>query len=226
VVLSERHRGLLDGVERADSFAWDAHKMLGATLACSAFLLRDAAALQQATAAGEHDTEYLFHGGEDAELDSGRISLQCGRRVDALKLWLLWKRHGDEGLAARIDHLFELADLARERVEHHPRLELVARGQAPNVCFRWLPTDGRDPDAFTLALRERLRRSGRALVNYAGVDGRQVIRLTLSNADLTRADVEEFLARLVQAAEELEREAAAPSVAPPGTCTGEPSSTC
>jgi glutamate/tyrosine decarboxylase-like PLP-dependent enzyme len=182
--------------------------------------------LQQATAAGEHDTEYLFHGGEDAELDTGRASLQCGRRVDALKLWLMWKRHGDEGLAARVDHLFELADLARALVERHPRLELVARGQAPNVCFRWLPADGRDADAFTLALRERLRRSGRALVNYAGVDGRQAIRLTLSNADLARADVEEFFARLAQAAEQLEREAAVPAPAASGACAGEPTSTC
>jgi glutamate/tyrosine decarboxylase-like PLP-dependent enzyme len=225
-LLSPRHRRLLAGSERCDSFAWDAHKMLGATLACSAFLLRDASVLQQATAAGEQDTEYLFHGGEDAELDSGRTSLQCGRRVDALKLWLMWKRHGDDGLAARVDHLFELADLARALVERHPRLELVARGQAPNVCFRWLPADGRDPDAFTLALRERLRRSGRALVNYAGVDGRQVVRLTLSNADLTRADVEEFFARLIQAAEELEREAPEPSEPRPGTGAGAPSNTC
>jgi glutamate/tyrosine decarboxylase-like PLP-dependent enzyme len=225
-LLSPRHRGLLAGSERCDSFAWDAHKMLGATMACSAFLLRDASVLQQATAAGEHDTEYLFHGGEDAELDTGRSSLQCGRRVDALKLWLMWKRHGDDGLAARVDHLFELADLARSRVEQHPRLELVARGQAPNVCFRWLPADGHDPDAFTMALRERLHRSGRALVNYAGVDGRQVIRLTLSNADLARADVEEFLARLTRSAEELEREGSAPTAARPGACSSEPSSTC
>jgi glutamate/tyrosine decarboxylase-like PLP-dependent enzyme len=225
-LLSPRWRGLLAGSERCDSLAWDAHKMLGATLACSAFLLRDAGVLTRATSAEEGDTEYLFHDGEDAELDTGRSSLQCGRRVDALKLWLLWKRQGDRGLAARVERLFELAELARELVERHPRLELVARGQAPNVCLRWLPAGGRDVDAFNRALRERLRLHGRALVNFARVGDRLAIRLTLSNADLRPADVERFFGQLAATAEELERESAVAAPDRAGPRAGASSSAC
>lgn len=225
-LLSPRHRALLDGASRCDSFAWDAHKMLGATLACSAFLTRHQDALPEATAADDRDTAYLLHDGDDAELDTGRSSLQCGRRVDALKLWLLWKRHGDSGLAARVDHLFELADIARDLVARHARLELVAGGAAPNVCLSWRPVDGRDPGDFNLALRERLNRSGWVLVNYAHVGERLVIRLTLSNADLTRADVETFFERLTSTALELEREAATPTSGRTGPCSSAPSTVC
>jgi len=225
-LLSPRHRGLLDGSARADSLAWDAHKMLGATLSCSAFLTRHESALPTATAADESDDAYLFHEGDDTALDPGRSSLQCGRRVDALKLWLLWKRHGDVGLAARVDRLFELADLARDLIDRHERLELVVRSQAPNICLRWLPADGRDPDAFNLALRERLNRSGDVLVNYAQVGDRLVIRLTVSNADLTPADVETFFERLTSAALELERDAGVSAPGRPGSCSSAPSSVC
>ena len=36
-------------------------------------------------------TEYLFHNKDTNEPDLGKQSLQCGRRVDVLKLWLTWK---------------------------------------------------------------------------------------------------------------------------------------
>ena len=42
-------------------------------------------------------TEYLFHKENDKQPDLGKRSLQCGRRVDALKLWLTWKYYGDSG---------------------------------------------------------------------------------------------------------------------------------
>ena len=225
-LLSLRWRGLLDGVALCDSLAWDAHKMMGANLACSAFLTPHVGALEEATAVGGSGSEDLLHEGEGAELDTGRASLQCGRRVDALKLWLLWRRHGDAGLAARVEHLFELAERARAIVRAHPRLELLGGGPAPNVCFRWLPERGVEPDAFNLELRERLRQSGRALVNYARLGGRLAIRLTLSNAELAAGDVERFFALLEAGALELERGRGAAVLERDATCSGKPTSIC
>ena len=225
-LVSPRWRALLDGVVLCDSLAWDAHKMLGASMACSAFLTPHLGALEEATAVHASGSEYLLHEGEDAELDTGRASLQCGRRVDALKLWLLWRRHGDEGLAARVEHLFALAELARERVRDHERLELLGGGPAPNVCFRWLPAHASDADAFNLDLRERLRQSGRALVNYARLGGRLAIRLTLSNAELTASDVERFFELVEATALELDCERGARRAGRDSSCSGAPTSIC
>jgi len=225
-LLSPRWRGLLDGVALCDSLAWDAHKMMGANMACSAFLTPHQGALEAASAVHGAGSEYLLHEGEDAELDTGRASLQCGRRVDALKLWLLWRRHGDEGLAARVEHLFDLAELARALVRQHARLELLGGGPAPNVCFRWIPADASDVDAFNLELRERLRHSGRAIVNYTRLGGRLAIRLTLSNADLAAPDVERFFELLETCALELEAERGARAAGRDTSCSGAPTSIC
>lgn len=225
-LVSPRWRGLLDGAALCDSLAWDAHKMMGANLACSAFLTPHTGALEDATAAGGSGSEYLLHEGVDAELDTGRASLQCGRRVDALKLWLLWRRHGDAGLAERVDHLFELAERARGIVRAHSRLELLGGGPAPNVCFRWLPAGDVDVDAFNLELRERLRQSGRALVNFARLGGRLAIRLTLSNAELRPADVERFFQLLEACARELERDRGLRAAGRDAPRAGKPTSIC
>ena len=207
VVLSPRHKHLLAGVEAADSFAWDAHKMMGATLMCSAFLTRHPGVLYQVSATSSGDPEYLFHDAGDGAPDLGKRSLQCGRRVDALKLWLMWKHEGDRGFAARVDRLFELAAFATAEVERRDRFELTAPTQSLNVCFRYLPGDGAADSAATDRLnvetRERLRKSGRAMVNYSRVDGRVAIRLVFANPEVGEADVARFFDLFAETAEEI-----------------------
>ena len=200
VLLSERHRHLLDGSELSDSFSWDAHKMLGAPLPCSVFLTRHAHELEDSCGLDDDSTEYILHDNDEAALDSGRSSLQCGRRVDALKLWLMWKSAGDRGLEQRVDRLFALAAHAARRVESEPRLELAAPVQSCNVCFRYRPPAGEDSDKFQLELRERLRRSGEVVVNYAPVGGSLALRLVCANPDVTESDLDRFFEHVLTAA--------------------------
>ena len=67
-------------------------------------------------------TDYLFHGNDQKELDLGIHSLQCGRKVDSLKLWLSWNYLGDEGYEDRIDPLFSMAKYARTRAPKEPNV--------------------------------------------------------------------------------------------------------
>ena len=41
----------------------------------------------------------------------GDRTVQCGRRNDVLKLWLMWKGRGDKGMAAKVEKAFENARL-------------------------------------------------------------------------------------------------------------------
>ena len=191
-ILSGRHRGLLAGSGRSDSFAWDAHKLMGVPLSCSVILCRRAGMLRKHF---EEGAGYLFQSAEDL-YDHGKISMQCGRRNDALKLWAAWKRHGDEGYGRRIDHLFEMARYAAARVEAHPRMTLRKQPESTNVCFE---LEG----ASSEAICEWLRREGIAMVGYADVDGRRVVRLAISNGATTQKDIDGFLEGVERAGEAL-----------------------
>lgn len=52
---------------------------------------------------------YLFQQDKfyDVSYDTGDKSIQCGRKNDSLKLWLMWKAKGDEGYEKDIDNLFD-----------------------------------------------------------------------------------------------------------------------
>ncbi|MCB9916018.1 MAG: glutamate decarboxylase [Planctomycetes bacterium] len=186
-LLSVRHRDLLAGIDRADSVAWNPHKMMGVPLACSATLMRERGTLVGTMGM---NADYLFHEDSDQDWDLGDRTLQCGRRVDALKLWYAWQVHGDQGYAERIEGLFDQARRFRALVEQRAGFRLVREPMGTNVCFRYLPRaergatgEARDraEGAATLRIRAALADSGRFLVNYATLDGAPTFRLVASN---------------------------------------------
>jgi len=203
VLLSPQHAPLVAGIEQADSVTWNPHKMMGVPLSCSALLMREKGRLEEAFSM---QADYLFHEGGFSAWDSGKKTIQCGRRLDSLKLWLAWQALGDDGMRRRIDRLFELAAWFQERMKSDPGFELVRRPQATNICFRWLPETiralppgperNREAHRFTLTLRDRLIRSGKCMINYATLDGAAVLRLVLLNPDTTTEDLEFCVAAL------------------------------
>ncbi|XP_052605004.1 cysteine sulfinic acid decarboxylase isoform X1 [Peromyscus californicus insignis] len=139
VLLSRTHRHLLDGIQRADSVAWNPHKLLGAGLQCSALLLRDTSNLLKRCHGSQ--ASYLFQQDKfyDVALDTGDKVVQCGRRVDCLKLWLMWKAQGGQGLEQRIDQAFALTRYLVEEIKKREGFELVMEPEFVNVCFWFVP---------------------------------------------------------------------------------------
>jgi glutamate/tyrosine decarboxylase-like PLP-dependent enzyme len=200
-LLSPRHRGLLEGLEEADSFIWNAHKLMGLPLICSIFLVREQGWLHRANSV--RGAEYIFHDEAYGASDLGPLSLQCGRRVDALKLWLSWMYYGDQGYAERVDRLFELTEYAEQIVRKTPELELMAPRSSVTLCFRYRTPDSSPINEFNLKLREELARSGKSLVNFTRIGGQVVIRLVLAHPELARSDVDLFFRNLMTTAENL-----------------------
>ncbi len=205
-VLSPRLRQLyLRGLEDADSFTWDFHKMLGSTLMCNILLInKRKQALATALSAG--DGSYLFRCENTDEMeDLGPASLQCGRRVDSLKWFLDWKFFGREGLAARVEKSLELCTYAEEVINRSVELELAVPRTSFNVCFRFkVPEE--ESNAFNLALRTRLYEEGISLVGVAYIDGKLVMRLLVINPAAERADLDTFFSRLIAKGRELQQE--------------------
>ncbi len=205
VLFSRQHRHLLEGSELADSFTWDAHKLMGIPLICSAILLQRRGTLLAACSSG--DTNYLFHDDEHSNYDLGTMSVQCGRTVDALKLWLAWQHHGTKGYEARVDRLFELANYAASRIQQCEHLKLMTQPVFLNLCFRYHPTnlhlDSATLDRLNLEIRNQLMLSGEALVNYAHYQDQIVIRLILTNPELQKSDLDHFFDCFIQCGENL-----------------------
>ena len=102
LLVSERLRERLAGIERADSIAWDPHKMMFMPISASAVLFRERRHLDRTF---DQSAPYLFHPrpGETRSRDIGQRTLQCSKRFDALKLWVAWRHYG-------LDHFARLQE--------------------------------------------------------------------------------------------------------------------
>lgn len=203
VVLSPRHRHLMKGCEEANSLIWNPHKMMGLPLICSVFLVKEEGYLRNTFSTS--GTEYIFHDHDFAAHDLGPLSMQCGRKVDALKLWLSWKFYGDNGYAERMDKFFDLAAHAEDKVNSLEELELMAPRNSVTVCFRYLPRSTEDINAFNLRLREELAKSGKSFVNYGYMGSEVTIRLVILNHETGKEDVDRFFDNLISTGRSIDK---------------------
>ena len=192
VIFSKKYKHLLDGSDRSDSFTWCCHKMMGIPLVCTAIILKDKQILEQINEV--KGTEYLFHNNKYNELDLGRFSLQCGRKVDSIKLWLTWKYFGDSGYEKRINHLFYLANYSEKKVNRSPILKLISPVESLNICFQLQPEQlhKNQWNNFTISVRNKLIDGGQVMVNYAYIGEVSCIRLITVNFEQDKKHLDNF----------------------------------
>ncbi len=156
------HRHLLEGVEQADSICFNAHKWLLTNFDCSCFWTRDRTGLINALSV---TPEYLRNHASDAGdvIDYRDWQIPLGRRFRALKLWLVIRHYGVEGLQEHVRHHVRLAELFAELVRADERFEICAPPSLGLVCFR-LP--GEDADAKNRELLARLNATGEAYISH------------------------------------------------------------
>jgi len=181
VIFSDAKKHLLKGIEKSDSFSYNAHKMIGTPMTCSIILVKDKKQLHDSFS---NEADYLYQtDGDDFNL--GKTSFQCGRRNDALKFWTLWKSVGTNGLEHIVDRQFELADVARNYVANHPDYTLYSYEESISICFNY---KGIDPKILCTLLYEHQI----TVVGFGAFNEDSFVRLVTINATNTEKDILEF----------------------------------
>ena len=192
VIFSKKYKHLVEGIERSNSFSYNAHKMLGTPLTCSIILVNDKKHLHESFSI---EADYLYQtDGDDFNL--GKTSFQCGKRNDALKFWTLWKSVGTSGLEQIVDKQFELADVAREYVRNNPDYTVYSFDDSVSVCFNYKNID---PMALCTGLYEHQI----TVVGFGSFNDDTFVRLVTINANNEKSDILNFFKVLEEFAEKI-----------------------
>jgi aromatic-L-amino-acid decarboxylase len=191
------YRTLLTGWERADSIVLNPHKWLFTPVDCSLLFVRDPAELR---AAFSLVPEYL-RTPETGVTNLMDFGIQLGRRFRALKLWMVIRAFGAEGIRERIRHHCALGREFAAWVHAEPGFEVVAPVPFSTVCFRATPPGTQQrQDAANERILARVNDAGDVFLSHTKLDGRVVLRLTVGNLRTTRAHVERAWALIREAA--------------------------
>ncbi|WP_020187686.1 aminotransferase class V-fold PLP-dependent enzyme [Methylopila sp. 73B] len=201
IALSPAKRGLLAGIERADSVAWDAHKWLFQTYGTGMLLARDPARL---AASFGVEAAYLDDAGSEGP-DFWDLGPELTRPARALKLWLTLQVMGLDAVGAAIEHAFRLAEAAERTVRATPGWEIATPAQLGVVTFRYAP-EALSREVAEAAMRRaaaRLLVEGFAAVGATRVNGRPALRICALHPEATEADMAETIRRLDAHAREM-----------------------
>lgn len=176
-------RHLWQGVEQADSLAWNPHKWMGTILDTALFYVRDVRHLENVMST---NPAYL-RSAADGEVTQYRDwGIPLGRRFRALKLWFHLRLDGVEAIKARLRRDLENAQWLKEQVEAADNWEVLAPVELQTVCIRHVPRDALDNplsgdalDRHTLAWVERINASGNAFLTPSVLDGRWMVRVSI-----------------------------------------------
>ncbi len=139
-------RWMSRGVEHADSFVFNPHKWMLTSFDCSCFWTSDRAALVGALSiAPEYLRNAASQSGEVIDYRDWQIPL--GRRFRALKLWMVIRHYGVDGLRAYIREHVRIAGLFEEWVKGNERFEVVTPRTSALVCFRLRARADEKPEA-------------------------------------------------------------------------------
>ena len=202
--VSPRLRHVLDGTEQADSLVVNPHKWLFTPIDCSAFYTRHPEVLKRAFSLVP---EYLVTREQDDVVNLMDYGVQLGRRFRALKLWMVIRAFGADGLAARLEHHCTLARDFAGWVGAERGWETVAPVLFSLVCFRFAPAGASEADLerINADILQRVNASGEAYLSHTRLDGRYVLRLAVGNIRTEKRHVARAWALLRDAAGEASR---------------------
>ena len=184
------HAHLLDGAAHADSLVVNPHKWLFTPFDLSVLYCRHMDLLRRAFSLVPEYLKTSDIGEVKNLMDTG---IQLGRRFRALKLWMVLRHFGAEGLRDRLAEHIRLARLFASWVDASSTFERLAPVPFSVVCFRALPPDGATDEASIDTHNEQLldavNRSGEIFVSHTRLHGRFAIRLAIGNLHTTEAHV-------------------------------------
>jgi L-2,4-diaminobutyrate decarboxylase len=190
-LVSARTRGLLDGVELADSLVWDAHKLMRTPTLCAAVLLRDARDLDGAF---KQEASYLFHDKAQPGVDFIHRTVECTKAGLGLRFYSVLAALGESGLAQYVERQFDLAREAHRWISGLPDFECPAEPEANILCFR-----AAGADQAQIAARDAMISDGSYHLSTAEVAGRRWLRAAFMSPETTLDDVKRMIERVRRA---------------------------
>lgn len=180
VLFSSKYKHLVDGIEKADTITWDAHKMLRTPTLCAALLTKDSRSLLKAF---KQKGSYIFHEKEQPGIDFIHQTVECTKAGLGLKFFTSLAGLGDQGMSDYLDRTYDLSRQAYHYVNTLDDFETVIEPESNIFVFRL-----KGPDPLQLEIRKKLLREGDFYITTTEFNGKWYLRTVFMNPDTTIDD--------------------------------------
>uniref|UniRef100_A0A5F9CMI4 Glutamate decarboxylase like 1 n=1 Tax=Oryctolagus cuniculus TaxID=9986 RepID=A0A5F9CMI4_RABIT len=152
------------------------------------------------------NASYLFQQDKfyDVSYDTGDKSIQCSRRPDAFKFWMIWKALGTLGLEERVNRALALSRYLVDEIKKREGFKLLMEPEYANICFWYIPPSLREmeegPEFWAKlnlvapAIKERMMKKGSLMLGYQPHRGKvNFFRQVVISPQVRREDMDFLL---------------------------------
>lgn len=189
----------LPGLEEADSWSTDAHKWLNVPYDCGIMICRHPAAHRAAMTVR---ASYLVQVEDGTDRDPMDWNPEFSRRARSVPVYVALKTLGRSGVAEIVDRCCGHARNFAGRLSAAPGVVILNDVVLNQVLVRFLAPSGSDADhdARTQAVIARVQQDGTCWLGGSTWRGMSVMRISVSDAATTDADVDRSIEAILRAA--------------------------
>jgi len=189
-LMTESHKHMLAGVERADSVIWDLHKMMLMPSLVTTVTFRKKA---HAYSAFAQEASYLFTAAPEEEwFNLATRTLECTKPMMPLKAYISLMSYGTGVFSDYIEGCFALAAEFADSLTKADDFEIAVKPDCNIVCFRYVP-EGVEDDALDMlqsSIRQTLLDEGDFYIVQTRLRGTLYLRVTLINPLTEKNDLD------------------------------------
>lgn len=203
--LSKASAAIVDGMERADSLAFDLHKWLYVQYDCGCVLIRGDRPHRETFSVIPSYLKSLDRGLASGPLNFSEYGVQLSRSFKALRAWMAFKTEGSDRYGEQIEQNIQQAIYLSDQVDRHDELERLAPTAMNIVNYRYVGTaDQRfDKNELNAELLMQLQERGIGAPSSTRLNGKFSIRVAICNHRSRRADFDALVAGTVSIGREL-----------------------
>ncbi|MFT4832936.1 MAG: aromatic-L-amino-acid decarboxylase [Psychroserpens sp.] len=188
--LLPEYQGLMNGIEKADSFVFNPHKWLFTNFDCTAYFVKDKKGLVNTFSILP---EYLKTASDGLVNNYCDWGIPLGRRFRSLKLWFVMRHYGMEGLQKLLRFHIALAIWLETEIKKDQAFELVVPRSMNLICFRYVPEGEKDQEllnGINEQLLQKLNAMGKLYLTHTKINGIYTLRMSIGQTNVAQSHVE------------------------------------
>ncbi|MCB0688998.1 MAG: hypothetical protein KDC53_20810, partial [Saprospiraceae bacterium] len=193
-LLLPEQRWMSEGMELADSFVFNPHKWLFTNFDCTAYFVQRADLLIRTF---EILPEYLKTKSRGQVNDYRDWGIQLGRRFRALKLWLVLRSYGLQGVREKMRNQIKLSQKLVAWIINHQHLELMSTPILNFCSFRINPSGKEMSQSQLNDLNEEflhiINSGGEVFLSHTKVEDKFVIRVVMGQTYFAEKDLKKLI---------------------------------
>lgn len=191
-LLSDKYKGLLKGIDRADSVIWDAHKMLLMPSLITAVIFKNS---KNSYKAFYEEASYVLEKGKTEKwYNLLRRTFECTKPMMSLKLYISLLVYGEDFFANYVTSMYDLTKKFAQLIKEQPDFELAVEPQSNIICFRYVPRDFKeDINILQKTIRKKILKTGSFYIVKTDLDSKTYLRCTVINPLTTENEIKELL---------------------------------